>query len=202
MSTTNNGQQQQRKSLATQLDRLDVILDGLANALNESVADAVRDVVGAVVKDAVASTVREVLSSPELLRAALAKHGPLPTEQPAPVPQRRPITETIGGGLKALCRKAREAAAATGKALGTAWSWSRGKLGAVATATKKAIALACMCPRTSVAALGAGVVVGLCAYLAGPALASVACGLGGALMTAAGMVLWPVWRLVAGGGDD
>jgi hypothetical protein len=169
----------------------------LANALNESVADAVRDVVGAVVKDAVASTIREVLGNPDLLRAALAKHGPLPSEHTAQVPQRR----TLGGGLKALCRKAREAAAATGKVLGSAWSWALGKLAAVATATKKAIALACMCPRTSAAALSAGVVTGVAVYYAGPVVAGVLCGLGSAAATTVGIALAPVLRMLFGAAD-
>src|SRR5262245_26145143 len=69
-----NGRQQ--KSLAHQLDRLDTILDGLAEALNESVAAAVRDAVAAAVREAVEVALTEVLSRPELLRAALAAHGP------------------------------------------------------------------------------------------------------------------------------
>ena len=41
-SATLNGNGQSRKNLSSQIDRLDGILDGLAEALNESVADAVR----------------------------------------------------------------------------------------------------------------------------------------------------------------
>src|SRR5436305_1044173 len=80
-STTSNGSSTQRKQLSDQLDRLDDILDGLAEALNESVADAVRDVVGQAVREAVAATLREVLSNPALLQATLALHGP-PVAQP------------------------------------------------------------------------------------------------------------------------
>src|SRR6478609_5509848 len=70
MSTTSmNGQ---RKTLATQLDRLDRILDGLAEALNEAVSDAVRQSVGTAVGEAVQAAVKEVLTHPELLRAAAA----------------------------------------------------------------------------------------------------------------------------------
>src|SRR5262245_66197073 len=68
-----NGRQQ--KSLAHRLDRLDTILDGLAEALNESVAAAVRDAVTAAVREAVEVALKEVLRRPELLRAALAAHG-------------------------------------------------------------------------------------------------------------------------------
>src|SRR6476661_8027626 len=91
MSTTNlNGQ---RKTLATQLDRLDSILDGLAEALNEAVADAVRQSVAAAVGEAVQAAIKEVLTHPELLRAAAAQAGPAPapTAEPAtkPSPLRR-----------------------------------------------------------------------------------------------------------------
>src|SRR5262245_11317615 len=65
----------QRKTLAHQLDRLDEILDGLGEALNESVAAAVRDAVTAAVREAVEVALTEVLRRPELLRAALAAHG-------------------------------------------------------------------------------------------------------------------------------
>ena len=47
-----------RKSLADQIDRLDTILDGLSEALNESVADAVRGVVGEAVRRALQEAVR------------------------------------------------------------------------------------------------------------------------------------------------
>ena len=43
-TTTTNGRV--RKSLAEQIDRLDQILDGLANGLNEAVAMVVREAVG------------------------------------------------------------------------------------------------------------------------------------------------------------
>src|SRR5262245_17521018 len=55
-----------RKSLAEQIDRLDNILDGLAEALNESVAAAVQQAVGEAVAAAVQAAVVEVLTNPEL----------------------------------------------------------------------------------------------------------------------------------------
>ena len=78
MSTTlTNGRQ--RKSLAEQIDRLDSVLDGLADGFNEAVATAVKETVHAVLS--------EVLSNPELLArlhpvqqepAARAAGGPGP----------------------------------------------------------------------------------------------------------------------------
>jgi hypothetical protein len=59
-----------RKSLASQLDRLDGILDGLSEALQGAVADAVKEAVGPMlreaVREAVVATVQAVLSNSEL----------------------------------------------------------------------------------------------------------------------------------------
>src|SRR5262249_27454090 len=64
MVTMNTGTA--RKSLAEQIDRLDHILDGLAEALNESVAAAVQQAVGEAVAVAVQAAVVEGLTNPEL----------------------------------------------------------------------------------------------------------------------------------------
>jgi hypothetical protein len=45
------------------------------------------------------------------------------------------------------------------------------------------------------------VLAGVAAWLAGPVLASVASGLAGAALTLAGMILMPLWRLLAGNGN-
>jgi hypothetical protein len=97
------------KSLADQIDRLDTILDGLADALNESVAQAVREVIGQAVAEAVQAAVTEVLSSPELLRAALERLEP-PPAPPA-------LKERIKGAVKAYDRVKELAAQAKGKVL-------------------------------------------------------------------------------------
>src|SRR5262245_16501918 len=94
MTQTSNGPAAQRKSLATEIDRLDGILDGLDEALAGSVETAVRDVVGQVVRETVEATVREVLSNPDLIRAAIAQHAPVAT----PMPQ--PPRKTLKGLLK------------------------------------------------------------------------------------------------------
>src|SRR5262245_66223003 len=79
MTTTTNGRT--RKSLAEQIDRLDAILDGLADALNEAVADAVRDAVTAAVQEAVHAAVVEVLTNAELRKRLGVV--PTPVTQPA-----------------------------------------------------------------------------------------------------------------------
>jgi hypothetical protein len=84
--TTNpNGQ---RKSLASQIDRLDTMLDGLADGLNEAVAQAVQGAVALAVKEAVQAVLTEVLTNPAVLaklQAATQAASPeQPTDAPAP----------------------------------------------------------------------------------------------------------------------
>src|SRR4051812_27446781 len=64
MSTKTSSNGQVRKSLGEQIDRLDRILDGLAEGLNEAVAAAVQEAVGVAVKEAVQAVVAEVLTNP------------------------------------------------------------------------------------------------------------------------------------------
>src|SRR5215468_2211817 len=92
-TTTTNGPE--RKTLASQLDRLDSILDGLADALHGAVASAVEGAVERAVKLAVGEAVREtlqaviaeVVSNPDLLAAARTLLAPggtadVPTDPP------------------------------------------------------------------------------------------------------------------------
>jgi hypothetical protein len=63
--TTNaNGQ---RKSLASQIDRLDAMLDGLGDGLNDAVAQAVKGAVALAVREAVQAVLTEVLTNPAVL---------------------------------------------------------------------------------------------------------------------------------------
>src|SRR5262249_45432290 len=83
-----------RKSLADQINRLDSLLDGLADNLNEAVASAVQQAVAAAVKEAVTSGVQqaivEVLTNPEVQQLL----RPTP-----PVPDPAPPEATGGGGF-------------------------------------------------------------------------------------------------------
>jgi hypothetical protein len=217
LNTTMNNGHTQRKTLATQLDRLDVILDGLANALNESVADAVRGVVGQVVKESVEATIREVLGNPDLLSAALARHAP-PPPPPAPAappaPPRRTLRDTLQALLASLVRVAGTTAAPARRKLGTAWSWVLGKLQTLTDLARRnyrRLTTCCMtaCGTAALAAgfawqfrrpvtvaVGVGLVSGTLAYFAGPLVAGFLGGLGGTAATAAGMAFWPLARLL------
>jgi hypothetical protein len=64
---TNVNTNGQRKTLASQLDRLDTILDTLDEGLQEAVASAVQEAVGLAVREAINGLVTEVLTNPDLL---------------------------------------------------------------------------------------------------------------------------------------
>ena len=65
MTTTLPANGRARKSLSDQIDRLDAILDGLAEALTGAVADTVREAVTVAVTEAVrAESIGEVLLRP------------------------------------------------------------------------------------------------------------------------------------------
>src|SRR5690348_15359605 len=68
MSETMTGNGRQRKTLASQLDRLDGILDALSDGLNGAVQTAVEQAVGRVVGAAVQAALAEALADAELRR--------------------------------------------------------------------------------------------------------------------------------------
>lgn len=80
VATMTNGQV--RKTLASQIDRLDGMLDGLSDAINDTVLDAVKQAVQQTVQLAVEAAVKEVLTDPDL-----RKHlPPVENEPPPPAP--------------------------------------------------------------------------------------------------------------------
>jgi hypothetical protein len=80
MTTMSNGQV--RKSLASQIDRLDTMLDGLSDGLNDLVMSAVKQAVGVAVKETVQSVLSEVLTNPDLV-SKLPGAVPAPASEPA-----------------------------------------------------------------------------------------------------------------------
>jgi hypothetical protein len=86
-----------RKTLASQLDRLDGILDGLSEGLSDAVALAVREAVGLAVQEAVRAVLTELLTNPAL-REQLQKAAP-----PDPPPPAERTPEGGRGRLAALC---------------------------------------------------------------------------------------------------
>jgi hypothetical protein len=204
MSNTSTSNGSQRKSLAQQLDRLDSIIDALAEGLNEAVADVVRQAVSAAVQQSVEAVLREVLGRPELLRA-LAGQPAVPVAQVAPAP----VAVASGPSLP---RRA------------CSWVWNKVS-GAASSfwdmATQKALVLALLAvllfhkarqsgeragsalwagvcwvgqhPLVVLLALVTGLVLGVGAYLTGPLVASVVTGVAGLLTS-----LVPAFRLLHG----
>jgi hypothetical protein len=202
-TTINNGNAQ-RKQLSTQLDRLDQILDGLSDALTQSVADAVKEVIGQVVSEAVSLAVKEVLSSPELLKAALHKHEPATATT-----KRRTLKDLLKSAASYVGDKVKKAAGSVKSKLITSWTWCCEKVRKACKATVRAcvnlpgtvVKIACgmwTFRKTCAIALGMGVLAGVSSYLAGPMIASIASGVSGAALTVSGMILVPLWRLISG----
>ena len=160
-NTTANGSA--RKTLASQLDRLDAILDTLGEGLNQAVATAVEQAVESAVREGVHHGVRgalsEILSNPEVLavlRAALAPEAPVAVP-PAPPPDRTQSTG-VWVRLKAGCKRA------CGAVLGTAKR--------CATTVCNTLALLRPFRAQLLTALGVGVAAGVGAYFAGPWVAA------------------------------
>lgn len=100
-TSTLNGKPQ-RKQLADQLDRLDTIIDALADGLNQAVADACREGTRQAVKDVLI----EVMSNPEL-RALIAPQA-VPAA-PAPATPPEPKEPGLWTRLKSRIAAARDA---------------------------------------------------------------------------------------------
>ncbi len=187
--TTNANGRTQRKSLAEQIDRLDSILDGLAEAMNDTVA--------AAVQAAVRAAVVEVLTNEELRRLQ------------AGAPSRRAgrVAEKAGGLLRGLVGLAaavwskaatvvRAAAARGAAALGFNPGAARQRAAAAcskaASAVKMAWArmlalklLAGRFRRPVLVALGVGSAASVLAYFSGPWAAAAAGWLSGFVTTLA-----------------
>jgi hypothetical protein len=179
VTTDTNGRV--RKSLAEQIDRLDGILDGLAEGLNEAIVAAVKEAAGAAVQEAVRAVLSELLANPELLHSIRDRLTP-------PVKAEAQATQpTESGGI----------GPATPARLGGCWAWLRARLLAAKRGLEPSLgrtrrpvdaAWARICIAAGVArrlwrsllvALGAGVLVGVTAYLLGPWLSAAAGGLAG-----------------------
>jgi hypothetical protein len=201
--TTLNTNGRVRKSLAEQIDRLDQILDGLAEGLNEAVAMAVKEAIGLAVKEAVQAVLTEVLTNPA-------------------------VREQLGGMVSPSVPQA-DASPKSGlrQRLGQAGAWIGRRLGAVCQAVAALPRRACQACATMVltvrqacgalwarvqllryvevqllTALGLGSAAGAAAYLAGPWLAAGVSALGGLttpLVVRAGLWLQRAWGVSAGG---
>jgi hypothetical protein len=180
MSAVTNGQI--RKSLAEQIDRLDAILDTLAEGLNEAVAG----VVSQAVTGAVEAAVVEVLTNPTLqqrLRAAEKSDR-------ATVNFGRRVWGWLKAGCTWVAGRMKRAFTKTVKVAGvckdaafttaaTAGHKTRAALKAGWSHTLSALALAGRMRRSVLVAVAAGLTIGTACYFSGPLLSSLISGVTG-----------------------
>jgi hypothetical protein len=182
MNVTTNGRA--RKSLAEQIDRLDRTLDGLADALNESVATAVREAVQGVLVEMLADAGLRAQLQAGLSPPAAAT--PPVTAAPAPSPVRRGCRR-LWNGVKQRIYAVRQAMrGVASRACDVCRRQGNRLKGACAAAWQRVSALAVsgwygvQVARDALVALATALVVaGLVsavAYYAGPALAATASG--------------------------
>jgi len=196
MSTTtlNNGV---RKTLASQLDRLDTILDGLAENLNEAVAmaatNSVKEIVNVAVQEAVRAALVEILSNAEVQKRLI--HAPPATPTMIHLREKaRSCWNWVVRAAKVTCTKIVAVAAAVGiKVKGMGSSLVRVASTKVQQGRKEIVrsirkgwmlmttlaALANRFRKQVLLAVGVGVLVGVVCYFAGREIASIGCGLAG-----------------------
>jgi hypothetical protein len=148
---------QTRKTLASQLDRLDRLLDGLAEGLNQANASAVKEAVGLAVQEAVQAVLTEVLTNPALreqLKAAVPEAAP-PAE-PTPTGGKGRLARLcshVRDKLRSACRAGAEQMKRVGQAALIAWRLAGARVRAALLAgAGVAAAGAAWLARTSLAA--------------------------------------------------
>ena len=170
MNATTNGQI--RKSLAEQIDRLDHILDGLAQALNESVAAAVKDAVTLAVQEAIQGILAEVLANPDVLARLRGLVSQTVPATSTPVVQTAPAAKTSWLG---------KVAAKVSSWCGLGWRSVRNACGSLVGAVTNALSTAkhrwqlvrqFRVPLLTAVVVGA--VAGVGAYCGGPYVAALA----------------------------
>jgi len=165
MNTTNNGRRDSRPSLSQQIDRLDRILDGLAEAIPGAVADSIRESVAVAVSEAVRATVLEIATNPELI--AQFRQAPV---QAAKQPQ------AVGGRIGNVISGASRFLVAKCKAASSALTGSVRKLIGAVDSVNRVWSL-----RTPILiALGVGTFFGVAGAIASPCLSGILSGISAA----------------------
>jgi hypothetical protein len=111
-----NGRAPARKQLSDQLDRLDSIIDALAEGLNQAVADACREGARAAVRE----VLMELISNPDLIAAvrATALVPPTTPDEPLSPPTKPPATApSFWSRVKATAKRASQAVTGAARAL-------------------------------------------------------------------------------------
>src|SRR5262245_44160735 len=196
MSTTtlNNGV---RKTLASQLDRLDMILDGLAENLNEAVAmaatNSVKEIVNVAVQEAVRAALVEILTNVEVQKRLINVQPATPTmiqlREKARSCWSWIIRATKGTWTKIVAvtavvgNKVKELGSSLVRVASTKVEQARKEIvRSIRKGWMLMTALAALAKRFRkqlVVAVGVGLLVGVVCYFAGREIASIGCGLTG-----------------------
>jgi hypothetical protein len=199
-----------RKTLASQLDRLDMILDGLAENLNEAVANSVKEIVNVAVQEAVRAALVEILTNAEVQKRLIHERPVTPT-----MIQLREKAHSCWSWIlraaKGTWTKIVAVAAAVGnKVKGMGSSFVTVASTKAQQARKEIVrsirkgwmlinALAALAKRFRkqlVVAVGVGMLVGVVCYFAGREIASIGCGLAGFLGSLASGVVNRLRRML------
>ncbi len=181
-----------RRSLATEIDRLNQILDGLADGLTDAVREAVQQ--------AIQLALREVLASPaflEQLREKIVPPDPAPAQVETPVPPKKEEPPSRGsrllGWVGAQAKAVAAGCAASARAIGRAGMALLRPVRTVATLGRRgavrglelasafgllALRLARQYRLPLLTAAGIGTALGLAAFGAGRLTATLLCRLG------------------------
>jgi hypothetical protein len=169
----------QRKSLASQLDRLDSILDGLDEALAGAIADTLKDAVTMAAAEAVRATLIGVVTNPDVI--ALMRSGLVPTAtEPVPTELRTIVAETpdMVGRVRQAITAAWRWSLSKVKAVGTAVAYRTCRIGRGIVKTYCGINAMWKLKRPLLIALGIGSTAGVIAYASSPWFAGVLSGIG------------------------
>ena len=183
-----------KKTLSHQLDRLDEILDGFAEALQGAVSDAVAASVGNVVRDAVAAAVREVLAAQavQATRMARVQAEIVPLMLP-PAVVARPAGPSRWARFRAeVASAARSLRAAVARRVAPVAGTVVGRTVRAAAATVSLVRFGVALVRGDRRAGRWGVLAGLVAGLACLGDPMIAAAVG--LLTAAAVMTAPLWR--------
>jgi hypothetical protein len=188
MQSHSNGRA--RKSLSDQIDRLDQILDGLSEGLNEAVATVVHEAVQIAVKEAFHVVTRELLTHPDLL-ARLAKAG-MPASATLPNACSATLGVRIRERLTQLWHGVRAGTRVVNDACRRCVRFLRGRLLAAGQLLRRGI-VRCVArgrmlwqlKRRITIALGVGCTAAVIVWMTGPWLAPITTGLGGFFSTLA-----------------
>jgi hypothetical protein len=176
-----------RKTLASQLDRLDTIIDGLADNLHEAVAIAtanvVKETLTVVVQEAIRGALVEILTNAEVLKR-------LATNVQPPVPlivrlaaKARSCWSWLKGTVKGACSKVKQMVSSLATATSTRVQQARQQVVQRAkTCWMWTVALTALAKRFRLqlgVAAGVGVLAGVVCYMGGREIASLGCGLAG-----------------------